>query len=518
MATWKQKGSTALSLTALMTLIVERPSVLPDWGERRALPSGQPLGPMEQKPSVWRSNVIKQLLIGLAVCATYILAAKLSLRLASVHPSATPFWPPTGIAIAVLLTLGSRFWPAIFVGAFLVNVTTAGTALTSLGIASGNTLEALFATYLVNRFANGKHVFESIKDILRFALYAGVVSAGVSATLGVTTLAAGGFAPWNQYGLIWRTWWLGDAAGALVFAPFLLLWSSNGHVKWSKRGILEVTCLFVSMLLTAAIVFGPTLQAQIKGDPWTFLCTPFLVWAAFRFGPREASAAICALCVVEVAGTVHGYGPFAYQSTNKSLLLLQAFVAVKALMILIFAVEVSERRHQEDHAKRLAVSDSLTGLANYRLLIERIDAEIKRYGRNGRTFSVLLLDMDGLKKINDSYGHIVGSLAICRVAEVLHLSCRETDTAARYGGDEFALVLPESSAVSADRLAKRITQRLSADVEVPRLSVSIGVAEYPRDGSTIENLLSAADRALYEAKRSSAAPASSAMPHTGETP
>jgi diguanylate cyclase (GGDEF)-like protein len=177
-------------------------------------------------------------------------------------------------------------------------------------------------------------------------------------------------------------------------------------------------------------------------------------------------------------------------------------------MILIFAAEVSERRRQEERTKRLAVSDPLTGLANHRLLMERIGAEIRRYGRHGQPFSLLLLDLDGLKKINDIYGHIVGSLAIMRVAEVLLLSSREVDTPARYGGDEFALVLPESSFESATRVAQRISQRLAEDVEVPTLSISVGVAEYPRDGSTIENLLSAADRALYEAKRQSTAAAS----------
>jgi diguanylate cyclase (GGDEF)-like protein len=113
---------------------------------------------------------------------------------------------------------------------------------------------------------------------------------------------------------------------------------------------------------------------------------------------------------------------------------------------------------------------------------------------------VILLDLDGLKKINDVHGHVVGSLALCRMAEVLHLSCRAIDTPARYGGDEFALVLPGTSSEHARRVAQRISQRLSADVEIPRLSVSIGVAEYPRDGLTIEHILSAADQALYNEK------------------
>jgi integral membrane sensor domain MASE1 len=329
------------------------------------------------------SRFPKRLLIGLAVCVVYIVAGKLSLRLASVHPSASPVWPPTGIALVALLTLGRRFCPAILAGAFVVNVTPAGSALTSLGIAAGNTLEAVAASYLATRFANGRLAFEKTWDIFRFALYAGVFSTAISATVGVTTLTLGGFAPLSQYPDIWRTWWLGDATGALVFAPFFLLWSNNWRLKWSERELVETIILFVTMLITAGIVFGPFFHAQMKGDPWTFLCTPFLVWAAFRFGPRETSAAICLLCTIEVVGAVHGYGPFAGESTNKSLLLLQSFVGIKALMILIFAAEVSERRRQEEHSRHLAVSDPLTGLANHRLLMERIEAEIKRYGRHG---------------------------------------------------------------------------------------------------------------------------------------
>jgi len=447
-----------------------------------------------------RPKFSKDLLIGIAICAVYIAAAKLSLRFASIHPSATPVWAPTGIAIATLLALGSRFWPAILAGAFVANFTTAGTALTSLGIATGNTLEALLAAYLVNRFAGGRHAFERTWDILRFALYAGVLSTAVAATFGVTSLSLGGFADWDQYWPIWRTWWLGDWAGALVFTPLLLLWTANPRPKWTERQIIEATVLLGMLLLTAGIVYGPLFHAQMRNDPWTFLCTPFFVWAAFRFGQRESSAVIFVFCCIAVAGTKLGYGPFARSSPNESLLLLQTFLGAKVVMTLAFAAEVSERRRQEEHTKLLSVTDPLTGLANYRLLLDRIDLEIKRYARTGRPFSILLLDLDGLKKINDAYGHVAGSRALCRIAAVLRSHCREVDTPARYGGDEFALILPETPLEQACQVAERISQRLANDPETPRISASMGVAEYPSDGHTIEQILCAADEALYAEK------------------
>ena len=150
--------------------------------------------------------------------------------------------------------------------------------------------------------------------------------------------------------------------------------------------------------------------------------------------------------------------------------------------------------------RHLAVSDPLTGLANYRRLLDVLEAETDRNDRNGRPFSVLLLDLDGLKKINDNFGHLVGSRAICRLADVLRIHCRAVDTAARYGGDEFALVLPESQEDEARRVANRIREVLASDTEQPVLSASIGISTYCGDGERIEKLLSEADHDLYAEK------------------
>ena len=173
----------------------------------------------------------------------------------------------------------------------------------------------------------------------------------------------------------------------------------------------------------------------------------------------------------------------------------------------IIVVDVTEQRALEDQLRRQAFSDSLTGLANHRRLFDVLQAETCRTNRTEREFCLLLLDLDGLKEVNDRFGHLVGNRALCRLAQILTDCCRSVDTAARQGGDEFALVLPETDADAATLVAWRICDLLAKDGEEPALSVSVGVASYPKDAETIGTLLYAADRALYamKQKRSKAA-------------
>jgi diguanylate cyclase (GGDEF)-like protein len=156
--------------------------------------------------------------------------------------------------------------------------------------------------------------------------------------------------------------------------------------------------------------------------------------------------------------------------------------------------------HLFENVRQLAVSDPLTGLANYRRLVDALEAEIQRSRRTGRPFSLLLFDLDELKKINDNYGHLVGSRALCRVASVLRVNSRTIDTVARYGGDEFALILPETGTNAANEVALRICDRVASDGELPPVSVSAGIAAYAQDGETIEALVAAAVQALYRTK------------------
>jgi PAS domain S-box-containing protein len=273
----------------------------------------------------------------------YFAAGKIGLALAYVHTNASAVWPPTGLALAALLVLGVRAWPAVFLGAFLVNLTTAGTVGTSVAIAAGNTIEALVGAYLVNRFADGIRAFGSVRGILRFVVFAGVLGTTISATAGTTTLAAAGLAPWSEYKRIWLTWWLGDATGALVFTPVLVLAAVEPRTRWDVKKLGEAALLLAGLAVAGIAVFQ-----RRDPPPATFLCVPFPFWAAFRFGRREAATATLLLSILAVWGTVRGVGPFARSGTNDSLLYLQVFMGGLTVMSLIVATVVAERQSVEN--------------------------------------------------------------------------------------------------------------------------------------------------------------------------
>jgi signal transduction histidine kinase/CheY-like chemotaxis protein len=279
------------------------------------------------------------LIIGLT--AVYYLAGRAGLYFFGLlHPSASAIWIPTGIAIASLLIFGYRIWPAIFAGALLVNVTTQGSLLTSIGIATGNTLEGVLAAYLVGRFAGGTSVFARASNIFKFAGIAVVAGATVSATIGVASLTLGGYAPAADFGAIWFTWWLGDAAGAIVVTPLLVLWHSDRQWSWPAWRVFELALLVGSLALVGWMTFFHPLLGSY---PLSFLCLAPLVWAAFRFGQREAATAVVFLSLVVTWATATGHGPFIMQSSNESLLVLQGFMTFMALTTLSMAALTSER-------------------------------------------------------------------------------------------------------------------------------------------------------------------------------
>jgi diguanylate cyclase (GGDEF)-like protein len=459
--------------------------------------SGSPPG---EEKSLYSGSLIYPVVTIVGLGVVYFVAAKLGLKLAFVYPSASSVWPGTGIALSAILLLGYRVWPGVFIGAFLANVTTAGSVTTSLGIALGNTLEGLIGARFLHCFANGRNAFDRARDILKFVFLAATLSTVISATIGVTSLSLGGFLQSKDFGRIWFTWWLGDTIGSILLTPLLVLWSINPRIRWNLSQICE-RILFLSLfVLLNLVIFGGVTPLSQENYPLEFLCLPFFIWTAFRFSQRETAAAVVVLGALALWGTLHGYGPFVTRTSQESLLLLQLFMGVQSVMSLVLSALVAEYRQVETQLSHQAITDPLTGLWNYRKFIDVLDGEIKRAERTERPFAMLFLDVDNLKIINDRLGHIAGNQALCRVANALRGSCRSIDTVARFGGDEFAMILPEAEEKAAHIVADRIANRLVHDHDGPRITVSVGIAVYPTDGDRKESLVSAADRILYKAK------------------
>jgi diguanylate cyclase (GGDEF)-like protein len=166
-------------------------------------------------------------------------------------------------------------------------------------------------------------------------------------------------------------------------------------------------------------------------------------------------------------------------------------------------MDITARNKTEEKVRYQATHDALTGLANYREFLDTLEREIRRGERSHRSFAVLLLDLDALKSINDHLGHLAGNRALKRLSEVMKEQCRSTDLAARYGGDEFAVLLIDADPGMARQIAGRVQIALRNGPEQPPLSVSIGVSVYPDDGRSAQDLLEAADRELYQRKRAS---------------
>jgi len=350
--------------------------------------------------------------------------------------------------------------------------------------------------------------FQGTQDRIALILGGGYLLSG--AVLSASSVLFFQFSQGSPTRATWApvAWWLSRMVLALLLVVALLaerFIPRSRHTKAEITGALLSVVVF-TYLITAAL---RRLPPEVSRHPGSFVPNPqqllpgiiFLaavIWYRRRLDSEDSAfdrtiyAAAWINCAAQIA---------ACQSER---LLDAPFVLAQILTVSSYAIALGgallDNARLFEQVRHLAVSDPLTGLANYRRLLDVLENETERTDRTGRPFAVLLLDLDGLKKINDRYGHLVGSRALCRLAAILRIHCRAIDTAARYGGDEFALVLPESLDAEAQRVANRIRIVMSEDEENPPISASIGISIYRGDGVRIENLLSEADQDLYAEK------------------
>ena len=282
-----------------------------------------------------------------AVALSYFAAAKLGLSLSFTTRQVTAVWPPTGIALAALLLFGLRVWPGIAVAAFAANaahVAPGELLWTPAGIAAGNTLGPVLGAFLLRRVVRLDNALTRLRDVFGLLVFGAMVAMAVTATNGVLNLALRGLIPWAIVPTVWRTWWIGDAMGVLIFAPFLLTWAANPRPGWKGWRAAEVAALFISLGVAGRLIFSFPAEYQVQ-----YAVFPFIIWAALRFGVREAATAVVVISGFAVWGAVHGDGPFAMGTLDQRLVLMDLFMAVAATTALAMGAVTAERgRAQAD--------------------------------------------------------------------------------------------------------------------------------------------------------------------------
>ena len=379
---------------------------------------------------------LKPIIINLLVAVAYVLLGRLGLSISQLH--ATPVWPPSGLSLAAILLFGYQVWPGILLGSIVINSLTfygsdsiACSIFAPMVVTFGSTMEAMLGGWLVKRFASGDAFLERAEDLFRFCYLGAFLSAGLASACGTATLLGCGKIPQSELRITAFTWWMGDAVGILVMTPLLVAWARERFLKWNLYLAIEAIGLGLLVSSIAATAFGP-LQFHVE-----YMLIPCLVWAAFRFQKKGATLILTIIASTAIYGTLQGYGSFIMESTNDSLLLLQAFIAVIAITTLFLTAALAERRHsterlmvtmsEMDAAKREAVEANLaksTFLFNMNHELRTPLNHIIGYSDLLKEETADLHQADlstDIEKINEAGKHLLSL-----VSQILDLSALET--------------------------------------------------------------------------------------------
>jgi signal transduction histidine kinase len=287
------------------------------------------------------------------LAVVYHLAARLGLSMAYLQSNTSPVWPPTGIALAALLIFGLSRWPGVTLGVLLGSLLTGAPFDLALGMALGNTLEALVGAFILQRYIKLHLSLDRIQDVTGLAVVA-LFSTMISATIGSSTLVLTGNAPNSAYTSIWVTWWIGDLLGALVVAPLILAWKKAGLNLPDRRVMLESVLAFTILGGVTWYVFIFQTQSSIYHQALLYLIFPFVIWTAIRFGQQGGTTAVIMVSGIAIWATVADLGPFSLHSKNDNLILLQTFLGVVSLTSLILAAATTERMRATHALQRRA--------------------------------------------------------------------------------------------------------------------------------------------------------------------
>ncbi len=275
------------------------------------------------------------------VLAAYLLAGEIGLAVPFTSGNISPLWPPAGIALAAMVILGYRIWPAVALGAFIVNFFTGIPHLAAVGIALGNTVGPLCGAWFLRQLPRFQPSLTRLRDVLGMSILGALCGTAVSATVGAGVLFLTGVNAWSGFASAWLMWWLGDAMGVLIVTPLVLTFAGLMSIRGERR-LVEFACLLLGAAGSALVIFDPRL-GLMRADVFAFGVFPFVLWGAIRFGPPGAAIVSFLISAIAVWGTAHGFGPFIRGNARQNATLLQSFLGVTSVSGMVLAAVIAER-------------------------------------------------------------------------------------------------------------------------------------------------------------------------------
>jgi PAS domain S-box-containing protein len=285
------------------------------------------------------------------VLAAYLLAGKIGLAVPFTSGNVSPLWPPAGVALAAMLIFGYRIWPAVALGAFIVNFFTDIPHVAAAGIALGNTAGPLCGAWLLRQLPRFQPSFTRLRDVLGMSICGALCGTAVSATIGAGVLFFTGVNAWSGFASAWLMWWLGDAMGVLIVTPLVLTFTGLMSIREERR-LAELACLLLGAIGSALVIFDLR-PGLMRADMFAFGVFPFVIWGAIRFEAAGAAIVSFLISAIAVWGTAHGFGPFIKGNALQNATLLQSFLGVTSVSGMVLAAVIAERaqliREQSAH-------------------------------------------------------------------------------------------------------------------------------------------------------------------------
>jgi diguanylate cyclase (GGDEF)-like protein len=446
----------------------------------------------------------------IAVALIYFITARIGQIFAIPPGNITPVWIPSGIILALVIFRGYYIWPGIFIGAFAGNawayIDFNSTELIIKSIVSGTSngigdvLCALLPVYLLKRYLGTANLFKSLRHYWYFLVTAVIAGPLISAVFGATSLAALGFLDWSDYTNAFMTWWIGDAVGVLIIAPAILIFKYRSTSHSNPIHVTEMMAFLVTAAGLAVLIIESELVPHIL-PPANYLMIPLLFWALVRLNQRTVYLTLVFYTAVTVYATSQNIGPFSAATQITALIQMQGFLSMLAISVYIVSALFNERTQLVNQLEERVSRDLLTQARSRLYFEEQLKQEIIRFDRQHIPFCLIMFDIDDFKALNDNYGHLVGDEILRGIVAIVEPKLRQTDTIARWGGDEFMILLPGANADGAESFAESLRMRVKQYqfLKNIHITISLSVHQYTQ-GKNYNNFLTELDQGLLKAK------------------